>query len=285
MRILHCSKNDAMADDMCLRMLKASLLIVAVVLSKSALGADDPSKAPEPAIRTVDSNAPAAPSSPTRANGVVMLDYQSVKIKGYQPIDLFGFHFLNQFNDWLYLGVGGHAPLVSGEYGGFMAFDATVHVERRLFGNLSASVGTSLGGGGGGKTVEQSKIVSGSGGFLKGYVGLGYRFNEMTMGINYSIVNTSNNSCSLYVGQSSPALSGVHRKNRARRLLQPTFTRWLTARRLLHQYAQLGGDDAHRSADAGFPRGCSRPPFPNRARARTHRHAAAAPPHLVQRLL
>ena len=81
MRILHCSKNDAMADDMCLRMLKASLLIVAVVLSKSALGADDPSKAPEPAIRTVDSNAPAAPSSPTRANGVVMLDYQKVKSK------------------------------------------------------------------------------------------------------------------------------------------------------------------------------------------------------------
>ena len=192
MRILHCSKNDAMADDMCLRMLKASLLIVAVVLSKSALGADDPSKAPEPEIRTLDSNAPAAPSSPTRANGVVMLDYQSVKIKGYQPIDLFGFHFLNQFNDWLYLGVGGHAPLVSGEYGGFMAFDATVHVERRLFGNLSASVGTSLGGGGGGKTVEQSKIVSGSGGFLKGYVGLGYRLNEMTMGVNYSRIRFTN---------------------------------------------------------------------------------------------
>ncbi|RQP21424.1 porin family protein [Piscinibacter terrae] len=120
------------------------------------------------------------------ASGVVMLDYQAIKVEGYPSIDLVGFHVLNKFNDWLSVGVGGHAPLFKGDYGGFMAFDATVHAERRLFGNLSAAAGLSLGGGGGGKNVEQSKIISGSGGFTKGYVGLGYRFSDLSVGLTYS---------------------------------------------------------------------------------------------------
>ena len=175
-----------------LRSLKASILIIAMALSRSAFGSADATKAPEPDFHKLDANEPPGPSTPTRASGVVMLDYQTIKINGYQPIDLLGFHFLNKFNDWLYLGIGGHAPLVNGEYGGFMAFDATIHAERRLFGNLSGAVGASLGGGGGGKNVEQSKIISGSGGFMKSYIGLGYHFNDMSVGVNYSRIRFTN---------------------------------------------------------------------------------------------
>jgi hypothetical protein len=159
--------------------LNASFVIVAMMLSKPAFGAEDA----EPA---------AAAPAPARARGLVMLDYQTIDIKGNPSIDLLGFHFLNKFNDWLYLGIGGHAPLVKGAYGGFMAADTTIHAERRLFGNVSAAAGASLGGGGGGKNTEQSKTLSGSGGFIKTYIGLGYHFDDLSVGINYSKIRFTN---------------------------------------------------------------------------------------------
>ncbi len=192
MRILHVPTDGRKAEGLRRRSLRASLLIVAVVLSKAALGSEDANNATEPDLHKSDADASPGMPTPTRATGLVMLDYQTVKIKDYQSLDLFGFHFLNKFNDWLYLGVGGHAPLFNGNYGGFMAFDVTLHAERRLFGNLSAAVGTSLGGGGGGKNTEQSKIISGSGGFVKNYVGLGYKFSDMSLGVNYSRILFTN---------------------------------------------------------------------------------------------
>jgi hypothetical protein len=192
MRILHFSEDCRKADHMRLRSFKASLVIIAMILSKSAFGSQDASKAAEPDLHKSDVDAPPDTLTLTRASALVMFDYQAIKIKGYQPIDLMGFHFLNKFNDWLYLGVGGHAPLAKGDYGGFMAFDTTIHAERRLFGNLSAAVGASLGGGGGGKSTEQSKILSGSGGFIKSYIGLGYQFNDISVGVNYSKIRFTN---------------------------------------------------------------------------------------------
>ncbi len=155
------------------------------------MAAEDATHAPEPDLPKLDANAPAGPAL-TKAGGIVMFDYQPIKINGYPSIDLVGFHFLNKFNDWLYLGVGGHAPLLKGDYGGFMAFDTTIHAERRLFGNMSAMVGASLGGGGGGKNTEQSKILSGSGGFVKSYIGLGYHFDDLSIGVNYSKIRFTN---------------------------------------------------------------------------------------------
>jgi hypothetical protein len=161
MRIPGLRKEDRRkTSDMRLRPFQAPLLVAAMILGKPALAQN--------------------------AGGFVMLDYQSIKIDGYPSVDLMGFHVLNRFNDWLYLGVGGHAPLFKGDYGGFMAFDTTVHVERRLFGNLSAAAGLSLGGGGGGRNDEQAKTITGSGGFAKGYVGLGYRFSDVSVGLTYS---------------------------------------------------------------------------------------------------
>ncbi len=113
-----------------------------------------------------------------------MLDYQVIPVPGEKSIDLMGFHVLNKLTDWMYLGAGVSAPLVKGEYGGFMAFDVTVHAQRKLWGNLLADAGLSMGGGGGGKSKEQSKVLTGTGGFVKGYVGLGYDFTDFSVGAN-----------------------------------------------------------------------------------------------------
>ncbi len=119
-----------------------------------------------------------------KSEGIVMLDYEVIPVPGNKSIDLMGFHLLNKVNDWMYLGVGGYAPLFNGEYGGFMAFDVTAHVQRRIFGNFFAAAGLSMGGGGGGKSTEQSKILSGTGGFVKSYIGLGYDFRDFSVGLN-----------------------------------------------------------------------------------------------------
>lgn len=128
------------------------------------------------------------PSTPGRGEAMLMLDYQVVPVPGARSIDLMGLHLLNRMNDWLYLGVGAYAPLVKGEYGGFMAVDVTAHVQRRLWGNLFADAGVALGGGGGGKSVQQSRVLSGTGGFAKVYAGLGYAFDDFSVGLNVSRV-------------------------------------------------------------------------------------------------
>lgn len=127
-------------------------------------------------------------AAPVHDDGLVVLDYQSIPIRGYPSIDLAGVHVLNRFNDWLYLGVGAHAPLFKGEYGGFMSFDVTAHAQHEITDRLFAEAGLSYGGGGGGNTIAQSKIISGSGAFYKGYAGLGYRFDGFSLGVNASHV-------------------------------------------------------------------------------------------------
>lgn len=129
-----------------------------------------------------DATAPA----PERAGGLIMLDYQSLPVRGYPSIDLAGVHVLNRFNDWLYGGVGAHAPLVKGAYGGFMAFDATLHAQADVAGRLYADGGVSFGGGGGGNSVSQSRVISGSGAFTKVYGGLGWHFDDFSAGLNVS---------------------------------------------------------------------------------------------------
>jgi hypothetical protein len=136
---------------------------------------------PALAAETVDA-APAA----TRADALVVLDYQRIPIRGYPSIDLAGVHVLNQFNDWLYGGVGAHAPLFKGEYGGFMSFDATLHAQAAVAGRLFADGGVSFGGGGGGNSIAQSRIISGSGAFIKEYAGLGWRFDDFSAGLDVS---------------------------------------------------------------------------------------------------
>ena len=137
--------------------LRHGLLLLAVMLGGSlpavALGLETPA---EPAAQTPDR------AALTEVNGQVLVDYQRIPIKGYPSIDLMGFHFLSQVNDWFSLGVGGHAPLLEGNYGGFMAFDATVQAQHRLIGPLRADLGASFGGGAGGHSIQQAKAIAGS---------------------------------------------------------------------------------------------------------------------------
>ncbi len=154
------------------RLAHALYFIVAMGLCRSALAAEPADAAPPP----------------TRAEGLVVLDYQSIPIRGYPSIDLAGVHVLSKFNDWLYGGVGAHAPLFKGEYGGFMSFDATLHAQADVAGRLFADGGVSFGGGGGGNSIAQSRTISGSGAFIKGYAGLGWHFDDFSAGLDVSHV-------------------------------------------------------------------------------------------------
>lgn len=170
-------------------------LVSMIVIVGVSLGADF-SLAQEAVLAShqhtpMDSEETAVPTSAlrpelTKAAGMVMLDYQVIPVPGSQSIDLMGFHLLNQVNDSMYLGVGGYAPLFNGEYGGFMAFDASAHVQHKIVGHVFFDGGLSAGGGGGGKSVQHSKILSGTGGFYKGYLGLGYEWKDFSFGVNVS---------------------------------------------------------------------------------------------------
>ncbi len=149
-----------------------------------ALGA--PVAAQGLALSPTSSGQATAPAGTDQAEAMLMLDYQVVPVTGNKSVDLLGVNLLNRFDDWLYLGFGAHAPLFKGEYGGFMVFNATAHAQRKLFGNVFADAGLSLGGGGGGKSVQQTRIITGTGGFIKAYAGLGYDFGSFSLGTNVS---------------------------------------------------------------------------------------------------
>ncbi len=163
-------------------------LIVVGSLSAADAAAQDasaPANRPAESDSTRSAGAPAAQrSSLGRAEAMIMLDYQVIPIAQAPSLDLMGFHVLGRVSDSIYLGIGALAPLVRGDYGGFMAVDVTAHAQRRIWRNLFADAGVSLGGGGGGKSKEQSPVLSGTGGFAKGYAGLGWDFGDFSLGAN-----------------------------------------------------------------------------------------------------
>ncbi|MCP5073110.1 MAG: hypothetical protein GY947_07425 [Rhodobacteraceae bacterium] len=122
----------------------------------------------------------------TQRKGVFMLDYQLIRLPGNESIDLLGYHILTPINDWLSIGLGSYAPFLKGEFGGFMAFGGLVNARRKIAGNLFVNGGLSFGGGGGGKSVAHSVELSGTGGYVKGYIGLGYDFKNFSLGANIS---------------------------------------------------------------------------------------------------
>ncbi|MEO8299469.1 MAG: hypothetical protein ABI574_16855, partial [Burkholderiales bacterium] len=135
---------------------------------------------------------PAEATELSRSEAMILLDYQVLPVVGDKPIDLMGFHVLNKVADSLYLGAGLYAPLVKGAYGGFTAYDITAHAQRRLTGNLFATAGLALGGGAGGRSVENAKALSGTGSFFKAYAGLGYDFGTFSIGANLARMKFSN---------------------------------------------------------------------------------------------
>jgi len=129
-----------------------------------------------------------APSSsllePSRT--LILLDYQKVDVQGDAPIDLMGAHFVRQVNDWLLLGVGVQAPLLSGNYGGFATFDVGAYAKKHLWSRVFVTAGLFGGAGAGGRSVENAKALSGSGTLTRVYVGLGYDFGSYSVGVNLS---------------------------------------------------------------------------------------------------
>lgn len=127
--------------------------------------------------------APASSGEAMRSNeALLMLDYQVIKVPGDAPIDLMGFHVHSKVRDGLYLGAGVYAPHMEGEYGGFMAFDVGAHVRHRLSGPWFATADLSAGGGGGGRSVAQSTVLSGTGGFVKASLGVAYDLGSFALG-------------------------------------------------------------------------------------------------------
>jgi hypothetical protein len=149
--------------------ISGGILVASLLLGATASAQQPDVRAPEaPALR--------------RNEAMVLLDYQVLRVKGDKPIDLMGFHVHNKVADGLYAGAGMSAPLFKGAYGGFTTFDIGAHAQHRLTPQVFATAGLALGGGAGGRNVENAKTLAGTGGFVKGYVGLGYDLGSVSVG-------------------------------------------------------------------------------------------------------
>ena len=166
-----------------------TFILLAILLSQAAWASQAPEPAFSPSTSTNSHTDEIDDAGLSTARGMATLDYQVIPVPGYQAIDLLSLHYLHQLNPWLYLGVGVDAPLVEGNYGGFMVIDATLHAQKKIYGNFIINAGLSFGGGGGGSSKEQSKELSGHGGYQKQYVGLGYDFGSFLAGVNIAHVS------------------------------------------------------------------------------------------------
>ncbi|MDI4632004.1 hypothetical protein J7U46_02975 [Pelomonas sp. V22] len=150
-----------------------ALLLSIAAAAAGAQQATEPATGPTPArLRSNDA--------------LLTLDYQAIKVPGDRALDLLGIHAYTRVLDGLYLGGGFYAPALKGDYGGFVAADVGLHVRRRLSASLLATAGLSFGAGGGGRSVEHSKLLSGTGGLLRAHAGLAYDFGEFTLGAGLS---------------------------------------------------------------------------------------------------
>lgn len=123
-------------------------------------------------------------------SGMIMLDYSPITLTNGGAFDLFGIHYLQRRNDWLYYGVGAFAPVARGDYGGFFGADATVHVQRNIGdSNWFVNAGLSFGAAAGGNSVNGIRQLSGEGLYARAYAGLGYTHRNLSFGVNYSRVS------------------------------------------------------------------------------------------------
>lgn len=121
-----------------------------------------------------------------RGDGLLSLEYQSVRVPGDQALDLAGLHAYHRLSERLAVGAGFYAPLVKGQYGGFVAADIGLQLRQRLGAGWWLTGGVSAGGGGGGRSVEHSKLLSGTGGFVKAEAGLAHELGPVTLGAGVS---------------------------------------------------------------------------------------------------
>ena len=115
-----------------------------------------------------------------------MLDYQTVRVKGDSSIDLMGLHLYTPVAEGISVGAGLLAPLISGQYGGFMGASVGIQGRFRLGGPVVALAALSAGGGAGGRSPEHAKKLSGTGSFVRGQLALGYDTGDFTVAAGVS---------------------------------------------------------------------------------------------------
>jgi hypothetical protein len=110
---------------------------------------------------------------------------ENVKLTNNEDMGLLGLNYLLEPNEYFYYGVGLYSA-ISGDRGGFFVGGFTAGAKYPIYKELYADVGAYVGGGGGASAGQ------GGGLMLKGYGGLLYRFNNYSLGLNYSHVNFPN---------------------------------------------------------------------------------------------
>ncbi len=95
---------------------------------------------------------------------------------------LTGLHYQIPINDWLYGGAGFHFA-VTGDQGGLFTLGAELGVNKQLYKNFYVDANFHIGGGGG------YRYLVNDGGFINPNIGLQYKKNDYSFGIQYSHVN------------------------------------------------------------------------------------------------
>ncbi len=95
---------------------------------------------------------------------------------------LMGLHYQVPINNWLYGGVAFHAA-VTGDQGGLFTLGAELGINKQLYKNLYIDANFHFGGGGG------YRYLINDGGFINLNIGLQYKKNNYSFGIQYSHLN------------------------------------------------------------------------------------------------
>lgn len=110
---------------------------------------------------------------------------------------LAGLHYQIPINDWLYGGAGFHFA-VTGDQGGLFTLGAEIGVNKQLYKNIYVDANFHFGGGGGYRNLVND------GGFINPNIGLQYKKNNYSFGVQYSHLNflsgkIKSNSVSIFV--------------------------------------------------------------------------------------
>ncbi|MDD2789761.1 MAG: hypothetical protein PHU40_03730 [Sulfurimonas sp.] len=111
--------------------------------------------------------------------------YENLSISPDEDMGLMGINYLLEPNDYFYYGLGLYGAM-SGERGGFFVGGFTAGAKYPIVDNLYLDGGVYVGGGGGASAGQ------GGGLMLKTYGGVLYRFDDYSVGINYSKIKFPN---------------------------------------------------------------------------------------------
>ncbi len=124
----------------------------------------------------------------TELHNKVRLNFIPVEIPSNQfpslksTMGLAGLHYQVPLNDWLYGGAAFHFA-VTGDQGGLFTLGAELGINKKIYNNLYFDANFHFGGGGG------YRYLVNDGGFINPNIGLQYKKNDYSFGIQYSHIN------------------------------------------------------------------------------------------------